>query len=137
MNVPLTIQEKIWKGEFIELYLLIKKDRKPQSVGFKMEDGFFYLQAKNKKDITDIGKWTKAFHIFMTVVLQKEPYRADHRLNTLAPTPIKLHAIPPFLHKYPSPNIPLIESGFQNGFPLHFQGPSASYTVKNHRSAFE
>ncbi len=43
VNVPLNLKERIWKGEFIEMFQLIKKDRKPQPVGFNIEEGGLYL----------------------------------------------------------------------------------------------
>ncbi len=82
INVPQTVKEKIWKGEFVELALLIKKDRKPDPVGFKVEeDGGLLLQAKQEKDIKDIFVWTTAFHILMAIVLEKESHRAIEMLR--------------------------------------------------------
>jgi hypothetical protein len=43
----------------------------------------------------------------------------------------------PFLKTYLNPDAEIIEVGFSEGFQLHFHGPPATYTVKNHKSAYE
>ena len=55
--------------------------------------------------------------------------------NTIAPTPISLNAMLPFLKKYPHPDSTTLIQGFTSGFRLQFQGPPASYVSPNHLSA--
>jgi len=57
------------------------------------------------------------------------------KLFSLAPTPIKLSAMMSYLKKYPHKDAKDIITGFEEGFPLYFEGPPATYISKNHLSA--
>jgi len=68
-------------------------------------------------------------------VKQKDPQENFMKLYSVAPTPIKLEKMIPYLKLYPSQKSQKIIDGFTNGFPLHFQGAPDSYIAKNHLSA--
>lgn len=54
----------------------------------------------------------------------------------LAITPIRLKAMEPFLSKYPDRIVAKeIQTGFEQGFPLHYSGPRKSFDAENLKSA--
>ncbi len=61
----------------------------------------------------------------------------DLKLTSLAPTPIQLQAMLPYLQQYPINDAKCIETDFREGFSLHFEGQSSSYKAKNHKSAHQ
>ncbi len=53
----------------------------PEPVSFSMEGGKLYLQSKREKEIKNISLWMTAFHILMSIALEKYPCRAIGMLH--------------------------------------------------------
>ena len=50
VSVPQSLKETNWRGEFVELYEKIKKDRRPAPVGLKIEDAIVTLSQSQLAD---------------------------------------------------------------------------------------
>jgi hypothetical protein len=79
--VPLATKEKIWRGEFVELGVLMvtlepKQDATPLSFCQIGGQVCFKPLPRRSKPITDIDQWTSAFFIFMSIFLERHPNRA-------------------------------------------------------------
>ena len=77
-HIPLKVEQKIWRGEYIHFGVLLKsaKELAPDS----MLDGDLVLKVGtiivvNKKSdyINNIHNWTTAFIIYMDILLEKWP----------------------------------------------------------------
>lgn len=80
-HVPLKLKQKIWEGQFIALSLLLKSAKEiNNSLGgqgeIKIRDGKFCIVKANFGPYLTIDKWTDAFMIFMSVMLEKFRTRA-------------------------------------------------------------
>lgn len=73
------------------------------------------------------------FVIFVPPVNLLEP----HNQSPLLPTPVKIHRLQFFLSGYNDECYNQIVSGFQIGFPLHFNGKKYSDSSKNLISAYQ
>ncbi len=86
-HVPLTIKEKIWKGEFIELATLLPdhniKKRKDQSWELQKQGNSLIAQAKDpeKKEVKNINLWTTAFLIYIDILIEKHAKRVKELLK--------------------------------------------------------
>lgn len=79
--VPLPIKEKIWKGEFVELDLLLTADdsdwnKTPMSFVQIGQTVCLKPASSRSKLITNIDRWLSAFFVYMSIFLQKFPGRA-------------------------------------------------------------
>ncbi|XP_029447091.1 microtubule-associated protein RP/EB family member 2 isoform X2 [Rhinatrema bivittatum] len=66
-SVPDTIKGKILKREYIDIFSLLVTD---------MEGGSTEAKDKRPKVAKNIQNWTRAFHIFMSVIVEHEPAHA-------------------------------------------------------------
>lgn len=85
-HIPIKIKEKIWKGEFISLSILLKSARdlandSSMDGEFVMRGGVLTLVNKKPEQIYNINTWTSAFIIFMSIVLEKRPNKAQELLK--------------------------------------------------------
>lgn len=85
-HVPLKLKQKIWEGQFIDLSLLLKSAKEiNNSLGgqgeIKIRDGKFCIVKANVGPYLTIDKWTDAFMIFMSVMLEKFRTRAQEMLK--------------------------------------------------------
>lgn len=83
-HVSLSIKEKIWANEFVELQSLLKKG--PNEVGkqkFQLINGELVLSSGgNLPKLTEkIEPWSDAFIIFMSVYIEKHPAEARNLLQ--------------------------------------------------------
>ncbi|XP_072172309.1 uncharacterized protein [Diadema setosum] len=79
--VPMSVKEKIWKGEFLDLGILLKSD-----VGSLSEEASFSLvqaggslqvrSASRTPQIANIDMWTSAFLTYASVYVEKHGNRA-------------------------------------------------------------
>ena len=79
--VDVGLKVKIWRGEFIDLPLLLSNTGSggaTQPLSLFNIDGQLCLksQAVKPKEIYNIEKWTAAFFVFMSIYLQQHPQRA-------------------------------------------------------------
>jgi hypothetical protein len=75
-HVPLKLKNQIWEGKFIDLSLLLKSaqeiDGHLESQGsIELRNGVMCLVKSKNSSYLTIDKWTSAFVIFMSVVLEK------------------------------------------------------------------
>lgn len=87
-HVPLKLKEKIWAGEFFSLGLMLKSARDlakemDQAGGeIVMKGGKLVVQKHlEAKPIYNIHVWTSAFMVYMSVVLEKHPAKAQELLK--------------------------------------------------------
>ena len=86
-HVPEKLKEKIWDGKFIDLSLLLKSardlDDSFQNGGeLKMKDGKLVIERQiRNKPIFNIDSWTSAFLVFISVMLEKHPQKAQELLK--------------------------------------------------------
>ncbi len=78
-----TIREKIQNGEFIDLALLLDKTPEGQRSASKLiiVNGELVSQPPKKIRIGDIGQWTDAFLIFMSIYLETHPNKTQQLLK--------------------------------------------------------
>ena len=79
-------KEKIWQGEYVELGMLVRKDagRGDDSPTFSLAPtgGSLLLRPQNKiPQIEEIEKWTSAFMIYASILLERHPTRARELLK--------------------------------------------------------
>ena len=84
--VPLALQEKIWKGEFVEFGSLLRPARHSENdcvfmVGTHESPAWQLRPHKQTQRITSIEQWTSAFLIFASIFLQRHPGQARHLLK--------------------------------------------------------
>ena len=85
-TVPLALQEKIWKGEFVEFGSLLRPARHSENdcvfmVGTHESPAWQLRPHKQTQRITSIEQWTSAFLIFASIFLQRHPGQARHLLK--------------------------------------------------------
>ena len=89
-EVPGTIKDKIWKGEFFELGRLLKRDSEArddsgfQALSLCSSDSGSYLTLRPQSKapiITSIEQWTSAFLIFASIYLERHCMRARELLK--------------------------------------------------------
>ncbi|XP_053389370.1 uncharacterized protein LOC128552371 [Mercenaria mercenaria] len=82
LHVSQNIKEKCWRGEFIELSSLLEKDVASKQV-IKLVNGELQVSSPPSKtnEILSIEKWTDAFLVYMSIMLQKMPYLARDLLQ--------------------------------------------------------
>ncbi|CAC5385235.1 unnamed protein product [Mytilus coruscus] len=74
--IPLKLKEKNWKGEFIDLSLLIKSPRElanfPDPDGdIVVKGGHMRVESLTSRAISNIHTWTSAFMLYMSVLHEK------------------------------------------------------------------
>ncbi|XP_033738797.1 uncharacterized protein LOC117326238 isoform X2 [Pecten maximus] len=82
VNVPLNIKEKIWKGEFLDLGLLLATD--PDNFSQQpliVKNGSLQLGNISKRKIGSIYEWTDSFLVFASIFLAKYPARTQELLK--------------------------------------------------------
>ena len=84
--IPLTIKEKIWRGEFVHFDLLFKsaKELATDSLfdgDLVLKGGSFTVVNKKSDTVLNIESWTTAFVIYMDILLEKWPFRAHEYLK--------------------------------------------------------
>ncbi|XP_033760464.1 uncharacterized protein LOC117342417 [Pecten maximus] len=89
-HVPRALKQKIWGHEYINLALLLKGYSElnefctsaPMVVG---SSGVIETRpAICKEKITNIEKWTDAFHIFMSIYLERFPHKTQELLQYIS-----------------------------------------------------
>ncbi|XP_056020808.1 uncharacterized protein LOC130054574 [Ostrea edulis] len=85
-HIPLKLKQKIWDGQFVDLGLLLKSAKEiDYSLGgqgeIKIRDGKFCVVRSNDSSYLTIDKWTNAFMIYMSVMLEKYRARAQEFLK--------------------------------------------------------
>ena len=84
--IPLKLKQKIWGGQFIDLSLLLKSAKDiHDSLGgqgeIKIQDGKVCIVKSNSGSYLTIEKWTNAFMIYTSVMLEKYRSRAQEFLK--------------------------------------------------------
>jgi hypothetical protein len=77
---------KIWRGEYINLASLLKKDPmsdRGSNISLN-EHGLLEVVAKPSRQIRNIGEWTDAFMIFMSIYIKKFPSKAGELLQYMS-----------------------------------------------------
>ena len=79
--IPLKIKEKIWAGEYIDLYVLLKSVRElatdsQLSGDLSIKGGQLTVTQPKIAAISNIHVWTSDFMMFMGVMLEKWPNKA-------------------------------------------------------------
>ena len=83
-SVALKHKQKIWAGEFIDFNILIDKDERHMRLGM-FDNGddetprLVWKQSKQRQ--LSIAEWTDAFHVFMAIVIEKDPGQAPNMLR--------------------------------------------------------
>ena len=88
-NVPLKVKEKIWEGHFVDIASLIKSSRDQHCLAENDPSGEIIIQngklciaqAKQEPQRISIEQWTSAFLVYMSVVLEKSPARAQELIK--------------------------------------------------------
>ncbi|VDI17586.1 Hypothetical predicted protein [Mytilus galloprovincialis] len=85
-HIPLKIKEKIRRGEFIDLGLLLKSaaDLGSDSTldgDFVLKGGALTVVNKKPDSLNNIEIWTSAFMIYMAILLEKWPMKAQEYLK--------------------------------------------------------
>lgn len=74
MHVPPELCTKIWRNEFVNLSMLLKKASNIPSVPQQIvlsDSGQLETRVRSPKSITNIREWTDAFLVFMVIYLKK------------------------------------------------------------------
>ncbi|KAJ1156491.1 hypothetical protein NDU88_009210 [Pleurodeles waltl] len=71
-HVSAEVKEKIWKGEFVDIFSLIRAKRREVEVKEKETKSSFYGERKPKVE-ESITNWLFGFNVFMSVLLEKKP----------------------------------------------------------------
>ncbi|KAJ1197239.1 hypothetical protein NDU88_001101 [Pleurodeles waltl] len=71
-HVSAEVKEKIWKGEFVDIFSLIRAKRREVEVKEKETKSSFYGERKPKVE-ESITNWLLGFNVFMSVLLEKKP----------------------------------------------------------------
>ncbi|KAJ1130362.1 hypothetical protein NDU88_008715 [Pleurodeles waltl] len=77
-HVSAEVKEKIWKGEFVDIFSLIRAKRREVEVKEKETKSSFYGERKPKVE-ESITNWLFAFNVFMSVLLEKKTELAYDR----------------------------------------------------------
>ncbi|CAG2254710.1 unnamed protein product [Mytilus edulis] len=85
-HIPLKIKEKIWRGEFIHLGLLLKSAAVLGSDStldgdFVLKGGALTVVNKKPDSLNNIEIWTSVFMIYMAILLEKWPMKAQEYLK--------------------------------------------------------
>ena len=84
-EVPGSIKDKIWRGEYIDLGLLLKKDvvQDPiQTFSLCSSGSSVMLRPQSKaQTIYSIEQWTSAFLVYASIYLERHPTRARELLK--------------------------------------------------------
>lgn len=85
-HIPLKLKQKIWEGKFIDLALLLKSaielDNEIESKGeLQIRDGKMCLVKQKTNSFLSIEKWTTAFIIFSSIMLEKYRTRTQEMLK--------------------------------------------------------
>lgn len=85
-HVPLTLKQKIWQGKFIDISVLVKSARElldhNESQGeIQIKNGRMCLVKQKSSVYLNIDKWTSAFLVFSSVLLEKFPDKAQDLLK--------------------------------------------------------
>ena len=90
VHVPLSLKQQIWRGEFINLAILLKGSVEltnmcAPNVLRVMADVTLEARPRECKDIINsIEKWTDAFMIFMSIVIINKPDKAAEMLRYMS-----------------------------------------------------
>ena len=83
--IPGRIKSQIWEGKFIDLSLLIKTTNQLQDFDsqgeLQIKEGRLCLVKPRNNSYLTIEKWTNAFMIFTSIMLEKFPTRAQELLK--------------------------------------------------------
>ena len=85
-SVPQSLKEKIVKGEYIDLALLLEKVGKvnePEDMKLTVDEKgcFVWKQNVTKRQISSVHVWTSAFLVFASVYLSVHPHRFQELLK--------------------------------------------------------
>ena len=79
-------KEKIWQGKYVDLLQLLKSNVTPANAYKAIldeEEGLIF-QSQPKGEIESPETWTTAFHIYMSIYLERHPQRAREMLKYCA-----------------------------------------------------
>ncbi|KAJ1205847.1 hypothetical protein NDU88_001272 [Pleurodeles waltl] len=71
-HVSAEVKERIWKGEFVDIFALIRAKRREVEVKEKETKSSSYGERKPKVE-ESITNWLFGFNVFMSVLLEKKP----------------------------------------------------------------
>lgn len=85
-HVPLKVKQKIWEGKFVDLSILLKSARELsdhlETQGqIQIRNGTMCLVKHKPRTFLSIDKWTSAFIIFTSIMLEKYRSRAQEFLK--------------------------------------------------------
>ena len=89
-DLAMAIKEKIWKGDFVPLESLETQSvsQTPSHTGWTFsslgQDLVAQPTAQPKKEIKGIFQWTNAFHVYMSILIERHPTRASELLKYAA-----------------------------------------------------
>ncbi|KAJ1141599.1 hypothetical protein NDU88_007927 [Pleurodeles waltl] len=73
-HVPSEIKDKIWKGDFVDIFSLVRaKRREVESKDKDKDSKASYVTDKKTKIEENITNWLFGFNVFMSVMLEKKP----------------------------------------------------------------
>ncbi|KAJ1165284.1 hypothetical protein NDU88_005712 [Pleurodeles waltl] len=75
-HVAAEVKEKIWKGEFVDIFLLIRAKRREAESKDKEPKSSFFGERKPRVE-ESITNWLLGFNVFMSVWLEKKPELAS------------------------------------------------------------
>lgn len=86
--VPLKLKEKIWESQFVDLSLLLKSQRDIHEyvengpVGeLQFKNGTFSISSREQSTRLSINQWSSAFIVFIAIMLERFPARAQELLK--------------------------------------------------------
>lgn len=88
--IPQTLKDKIWNFEYIDLSLLLKQNvvsnLNDNHNTLQIIDGKIIVQPKSKKikSIDNIKTWTDAFIVYLQVILDNHPTKANELLKYMS-----------------------------------------------------
>jgi hypothetical protein len=86
--VPLNIKRNIWQNKFIDLSILLKLARDLQDSAdsqgeIRIHNGQLCLVKEKSNVFLNIDKWTSAFTVFATVLLERFPSKLQEMFEYL------------------------------------------------------
>ena len=88
-HVPQKLKDKIWEGGFIDLSLLLKSSRELANAmedqgGLVYKDGKLVIEKQVQgKPLYNIHSWTSAFLIYISVMIERHPGKAQELVKYL------------------------------------------------------
>lgn len=81
-NVSHSLKEKICKGEYVDIGLLLDNSHtKPSTSKLTVHQGELVLQPQNQKKVSSIEQWTSAFIVYCSIYVTVHPNRIQELLK--------------------------------------------------------